>query len=129
MPIIKLTSFNCENLMMRFNFRDTGISDLRNKLTSISEAAVADSVDAAFDVLSEDDRTLTAQTLAAGAADICALQEVENLVVLTAFHNRYVRRWTRRGYAHRIVERSLPINNRFLSVKETDASLLFRIIE
>ena len=104
MPIIKLTSFNCENLMMRFNFRDTGISDLRNKLTSISEAAVADSVDAAFDVLSEDDRTLTAQTLAAGAADICALQEVENLVVLTAFHNRYVRRWTRRGYAHRILK-------------------------
>lgn len=104
MPVIKLTSFNCENLMMRFPFGTTGIPDVRSKLTRISDAAHADDVDGVLNVLSEDDRTLTAQTLAAGAADICALQEVENLVVLTAFHNRYVRRWTRRGFASRILK-------------------------
>lgn len=103
MPVIKLTSFNCENLMMRFAFGTQGIPDLRNKLTRISDPAIANEIDQAFDVLSEDDRTLTAQTLAGCSADICALQEVENLVVLTAFHNRYLRRWSRRGYGHRIL--------------------------
>ncbi len=104
MPVIKLTSFNCENLMMRFGFEKTGIPDLKSRLTRIDDPHIADDIDAAFNVLSEDDRTLTAQTLAASSADICAMQEVENLVVLTAFHNRYLRRWSRRGYAHRILK-------------------------
>lgn len=104
MPSIGLTSFNCENLMMRFEFSKTRIEDIRTRLTNVSDAEAAEAVDEAFDVLSEDDRTLTAQALAASSADICALQEVENLVTLTAFHNRYVRRWSRRGYEHRILK-------------------------
>ena len=104
MPSIRLTSFNCENLMMRFEFSKTQIEDIRTKLTSVSDPGTAQAVDEAFNVLSEDDRTLTAQALAASSADICALQEVENLVTLTAFHNRYVRRWSRRGYEHRILK-------------------------
>lgn len=103
MPKLQITSFNCENLMMRFPFGETKIPDIRTKLTRIADQDMADRVDTAVNVLSEDDRTLTAQTLAAHTADICALQEVENLVTLTAFHNRYLRRWTRRGYAHRIL--------------------------
>lgn len=104
MPVLKLTSFNCENLMMRFPFNETGIERVRSKLTNIADQDMADRVDGALNVLSEDDRTLTAQTLAASKADICALQEVENLVTLTAFHNRYLRRWSRKGYAHRILK-------------------------
>lgn len=104
MPVLKLTSFNTENLMMRFPYGETRIANIRAQLTKIADQDTADQVDRVVNVLSEDDRTLTAQTLAAaGAADICALQEVENLVTLTAFHNRYIRRWTRRGYGHRIL--------------------------
>ena len=103
MPTLRLTSFNCENLMMRFAFGKVGIPDVREKLTLVSDAVRADEIDAAFNVLSEDDRTLTAQTLAASKADICVLQEVENLVTLTAFHNRYLRRWSRWGYECRIL--------------------------
>lgn len=103
MPVIRLTSFNCENLMMRFAFEKVSIPQLREKLTRVSDQEAADAVDGAFDVLSEDDRTLTAQALAASSADICALQEVENLVTLTAFHNRYLRRWSRTGYQSRIL--------------------------
>lgn len=103
MARLRLTSFNCENLMMRFAFRDVHIPDLRQKLTEVSDPKAAERVDQAFNVLSEDDRTLTAQTLAASTADICLLQEVENLVTLTAFHNRYLRRWSRAGYEHRIL--------------------------
>lgn len=103
MPVIRLTSFNCENLMMRFAFDKVGIPQLRRKLTMVSDQDAADAVDGAFNVLSEDDRTLTAQALAATGSDICALQEVENLVTLTAFHNRYLRRWSRSGYQSRIL--------------------------
>lgn len=104
MPEIRITSFNCENLMMRFPFGDAKIPDIRAKLTRVVDQDMADQVDQAVNVLSEDDRTLTAQTLAMSAADICLLQEVENLVTLTAFHNRYLRRWARRGYGHRILK-------------------------
>ncbi len=90
--------------MMRFPFGETQIPDIRARLTRIADEAMADQVDGVLNVLSEDDRTLTAQTLAANGADICALQEVENLVTLTAFHNRYLRRWSRRGYARRILK-------------------------
>ena len=88
---------------MRFDFSETNIRNLRTKLTNVSTSRAADLVDEAFNVLSEDDRTLTAQTLAVSKADICTLQEVENLVTLTAFHNRYLRRWSRSGYEHRIL--------------------------
>lgn len=104
MPVIRLTSFNCENLMMRFAFGETSIPRLREKLTMVSDADAANAVDGAFNVLSEDDRTLTAQALASSKSDICALQEVENLVTLTAFHNRYLRRWSRTGYECRILK-------------------------
>ena len=54
MPRIRLTSFNCENLMMRFAFGETNIPQLKQKLTLVSDSQAADLVDEAFDVLSED---------------------------------------------------------------------------
>ena len=101
MTQITLATFNCENLMMRCDFSSVQIPDFARKLRDVSDPAEADKVDAVFDVLSEDDRTLTALALSTTNADICALQEVENLVTLTAFHNRYLRRWVRRPYAWR----------------------------
>ena len=93
MPELRLATFNCENLMMRCDFRRAGIANVRQRLTDVDNALVAEHVDSVFDVLSEDDRTLTAQALAATGADVCALQEVENLVTLTAFDTRYIARW------------------------------------
>ncbi|MEZ5997148.1 MAG: hypothetical protein R3B98_00445 [Hyphomonas sp.] len=93
MPDLRLATFNCENLMMRCDFRHAGIPNAREKITEVDSALVAEQVDSVFDVLSEDDRTLTAEALAATQADVCALQEVENLVTLTAFDTRYLSRW------------------------------------
>lgn len=104
MTRITLTTFNCENLMMRCDFNSVRVPDLQKKLSQIDDPREADKIDAIFDVLSEDDRTLTAQALSAGQADVCCLQEVENLVALTAFHNRYLRRWCRKGYPQRILK-------------------------
>ncbi|MBB36644.1 MAG: endonuclease/exonuclease/phosphatase [Hirschia sp.] len=89
--------------MMRCDFRRLHILDAARKFTAVSDQSDADAVDRVFNVLSEDDRTLTAQALSASQADICCLQEVENLVTLTAFHNRYLKRWMRRGYSRRIL--------------------------
>ncbi len=103
MAELRIATFNCENLMMRCDFARAGIANAASRLTDVSTAEVADKVDARFNVLSEDDRTLTAQALAATRADVCALQEVENLVTLTAFHNRYLTRWTSQPYMTRIL--------------------------
>ncbi len=103
MTTISIATFNCENLMMRCDFRSARIPGLARKLTQVSNPDRANEIDAVFDVLSEDDRTLTAQALAAARAEVCCLQEVENLVALTAFHNRYLRKWTRQGYPGRVL--------------------------
>lgn len=103
MPTLRLATFNVENLLMRCDFARAGVKGAERKLTRISSPEEADRVDAVFNVLSEDDRTLTAQALAATRADVCALQEVENLVTLTAFHNRYLTRWADHPYQERIL--------------------------
>lgn len=81
---------------MRCDFGAPGVQDLRKRLTGVSSPDKAIEVSELFNVLSEDDRTLTAQALAATRADVCAVQEVENLVTLTTFHNKYLTRWTDR---------------------------------
>lgn len=103
MPSLRLATFNCENLMMRCDFSATGLPNARQQLTDIHDPARADAVDSVFNVLSEDDRTLTAQALAQTCADVCALQEVENLITLTAFDTRYVARWSGRPFGNRIL--------------------------
>lgn len=103
MPSLRLCTFNVENLLMRCDFARMGVEGAERKLNRIRDSETAERVDAVFNVLSEDDRTLTAQALAATRADVCALQEVENLVTLTAFHNRYLMRWMDRPYQERIL--------------------------
>lgn len=103
MPDIRLATFNCENLMMRCDFARSGLANARRRLTDVDDALVAEQVDSVFDVLSEDDRTLTAQALVAAKAEVCALQEVENLVTLTAFDNRYVARWAGAAFGERVL--------------------------
>jgi endonuclease/exonuclease/phosphatase family metal-dependent hydrolase len=103
MPDLRIATFNCENLMMRCDFGATGIVSMRDRLTAIDDARLAETVDAAFNVLSDDDRTLTAQALAATGAEVCAVQEIENLVTLTAFDQRYVAAYTGAPFRERIL--------------------------
>ncbi len=103
MPNIRIATFNVENLLMRCDFNAAGIKNLRERLTNISSEEDAASVLSVFNVLSEDDRTLTAQALAATRADVCAVQEVENLVTLTTFHDKYLARWTDRVLPYHVL--------------------------
>ena len=103
MSSLRLATFNAENLLMRCDFKAAGIKDLRRKLNQVSSQADAKRVSGVFNVLSEDDRTLTAQALAATRADVCVLQEVENLVTLTTFHDKYLSRWSRQPYREHVL--------------------------
>ena len=103
MPEIRLATFNVENLLMRLDFKALGIGDMRQRLNEISTRDQAEHISGLVDVLSEDDRTLTAQALAATRADVCAVQEVENLLTLTTFHNSYLSRWTRQPYPFHVL--------------------------
>jgi hypothetical protein len=103
MPELRLATFNCENLMMRCDFARAGIKRARERLTEVDDATVAAQVDSVFNVLSEDDRTLTAESLGATQAEVCALQEVENLVTLTAFDTRYLARWSGGAFEERVL--------------------------
>lgn len=98
MPTLRLATFNVENLLMRCDFSKAGIDRPRRKLTAVSDQKTAEAVSHVFDVLSEDDRTLTAQALAATRSDVCAVQEVENLVTLANFNQTYLKRWCRSPY-------------------------------
>lgn len=103
MPEIRLATFNVENLLMRCDFNAPGIDNLRHRLSDVSSSEEAAKIADVFNVLSEDDRTLTAQALAAARADVCAVQEVENLVTLTTFHDKYVTRWSERALPHHVL--------------------------
>lgn len=103
MPEIRLATFNVENLLMRLDFKALGIANMRGQLNDVSTREQAEHISGLIDVLSEDDRTLTAQALAATKADVCALQEVENLLTLTTFHNSYLARWSERPYSYHVL--------------------------
>lgn len=100
MPRLRLATFNVENLLMRCDFSKAGIDGARAKLTQVEDQATAEKIAGVFNVLSEDDRTLTAQALAATRADVCAVQEVENLVTLANFNKTYLGRWCPKPFEH-----------------------------
>lgn len=80
MPIVRIGTFNCENLFARFKFN-----------SNIDPAeAVKNGFDInmiSFDILNETEKKLTAKAIAALDADVLALQEVENLDVLKRFRS------------------------------------------
>ncbi len=82
MSSLRLATFNCENLFARYNFRKD-FEPLEGDGFTINNLA--------FDILNTAEKRITAQAIAATRADIIALQEVENLLVLDRFHSLFMR--------------------------------------
>lgn len=81
-----LATFNCENLFRRFRFRkNLSEEQLQNAVENgfIMEKTL-------FEVISEEERTLTAQAIKATKADILALQEVESMDTLKNFNSTFM---------------------------------------
>ena len=89
MQQLTIATFNCENLFMRFKFRE-----------DISKSKIDDAVingfirnKALFTTILEKERSLTASAIKDTGADIIGLQEVENLDTLKSFQSQFVKKY------------------------------------
>lgn len=105
MCTIRVGTFNVENLLQRFDFYRYG------RLTTERALAVRGVEEGQEDYFTlrrslsvtqtDDTRQMTAQAIRDTQADVLCLQEVDNLDVLNAFHQQYVRKSTDVHYGWR----------------------------
>ena len=93
MTKLSIATFNCENLFARFKF-NKGV----NPEDALIDGWLADKTK--FTINDEESKILTALAIKETKADVIALQEVESLMALRRFKNKYLRG---RGYDHIIV--------------------------
>ncbi|KAH3759992.1 ribose 5-phosphate isomerase, type A [Pelomyxa schiedti] len=82
---VRVCTFNCENLFKRFNFKKKDEAEIRKKLEggwTISDTALS--------IFDEPEKRLTANCIREVNADILALEEVEDLVLLDMFNKSYL---------------------------------------
>ena len=89
--MIRLATFNVENLFARYRFRQN-INPLNMDSFTINQLA--------FDIYDETSKQLTAKAIRATNADIVALQEIESLPILDLFNSQYLGGM---HYKHRIL--------------------------
>lgn len=79
--MIRVATFNVENLFARYRFRDNVTPSLDDGFTRN---------DLAFQINDDDAKRITARAIRAVNADVLCLQEVEDLIVLERFNSRYL---------------------------------------
>jgi endonuclease/exonuclease/phosphatase family metal-dependent hydrolase len=100
---LRIATFNVENLASRNSYGPRRRPDTAPALSlfHFAEPEARENVERSVAVALEDDkRELTALAIAETRADILALQEVDNLDVLTAFFSNYVHRVSDLRYGH-----------------------------
>ena len=92
--LVRIASFNCENLFARFRFRDN-----YSPTDASSDGFTINNV--TFSFYDRTQRRLTANAIKALNADVVALQEVENLDVLKRFRSQFLGGF--RAFPHALV--------------------------
>ena len=103
MTHLRLTTFNVENMLVRFRFDPEEEASLATLLDQDDPAARAALVRTYWNILNDEMRVMTALALREMRADVVCLQEVENFQALRAFHDRYLRRLAGLDYPHQIL--------------------------
>jgi predicted extracellular nuclease len=88
--LIRLATFNCENLFARFKF-DKDVDPKK----AVNDGWLANKM--YFYINNETEKELTAAAIKATKADVIALQEIESLQALKGFRNKYLKY---QGYNH-----------------------------
>lgn len=103
MPTLRLMTFNVENMLVRFDFRDWEKERLATLLDVDSELDKANLIRTHWNVINEENRVFTALTIREADPEVVCLQEVENMWSLKSFHDRYLRRVSGRDYRYKIL--------------------------
>lgn len=102
MSIIRIMTFNVENMLVRFNFRKWEKERLATLLDIDSDIDRANLIRTHWNVINEENRVATALTIRSADPDVICLQEVENMYSLKSFHDRYLRR-IYRNFNHKML--------------------------
>ncbi|WP_064608798.1 endonuclease/exonuclease/phosphatase family protein [Photobacterium sp. J15] len=89
--MVRLATFNAENLFARYNFKRHQ-DPVNSDCFTINQTA--------YDINNDDEKRITAKAIKEVDADILALQEIENLRVLDTFVSEYLQDM---GYKYRIL--------------------------
>lgn len=103
MPSLKIMTFDVENMLVRFKFREWEKRSLATLLDIDSDIDRANLLRTHWNVINHENRIFTALTMRAGDPEVICLQEVENMWALRAFHDRYLRRLSGRDYRHQVL--------------------------
>ncbi len=92
--VVKIGTFNAENLFLRYNFLATERGSMGRKKVSIPEfiAKGGNINELGFELLDEGQRKNTAKEILANDPDVICLQEVENLETLKQFNRKYLKK-------------------------------------
>lgn len=89
--MVRIATFNVENLFARYRFRDNVNPNIDDGFTRN---------DLAFQIHNDDAKRITARAIRSVDADVLCLQEVENIGILERFNSRYLGGMR---YRHRIL--------------------------
>jgi endonuclease/exonuclease/phosphatase family metal-dependent hydrolase len=103
MPKLKIMTFNVENMLVRYRFREFEKQSLATLLDIDSEMDRANLIRTHWNVINDENRVFTALTMRAADPEVICLQEVESMWALRAFHDRYLRRLSGRDYRHQVL--------------------------
>lgn len=103
MPTVRIMTFNVENMLVRFDFREWEKERLATLLDIDSEVDRANLIRTHWNVINEENRVFTALSMREADPEVICLQEVENMWSLKSFHDRYLRRISRRDYQYKIL--------------------------
>lgn len=85
-------TFNVENLLQRFRFRDYEKESLVSLMEAVTEEQKAELIRTYWNILNDENRVFTALTIQKGDPDVVCMQEVENDRILNFFGDRYIDR-------------------------------------
>ena len=90
MPCLRVMTFNVENLLQRFRFREFEKDRLISLMEAETEDERAELIRTYWNVLNDENRIFTALTIQKANPDVVCMQEVENDRILKFFSRKYV---------------------------------------
>jgi len=96
-------TFNVENLLTRFGFREFERERLATLLDIDNEQDRANLIRTHWNVLNDEIRVFTALAIRQADPEVVCMQEVDNMRALRAFHDRYLRRSAGLEFKHKVL--------------------------